>query len=96
MRHNITQIIQARLIFSVGDGVLNVVEQRLTEESLMICPDTDFNCDNPGCRHGGCQGRRPSLPLLRALEMTLPILRPIGEADARLPVSETAPAAGNA
>src|SRR5215471_1240865 len=20
-------------------------------------PDTDFDCDNPGCRHGGCQGR---------------------------------------
>ena len=33
----------------------------------MICPDTDFDCDNPGCRHGGCQGRRPHLPLLRAL-----------------------------
>lgn len=33
----------------------------------MICPDTDFDCDNPGCRHGGCQGRRPDLPLLRAL-----------------------------
>ena len=31
----------------------------------MICPDTDFDCDNPGCRHGGCQGRRPELPLLR-------------------------------
>jgi hypothetical protein len=33
----------------------------------MICPDTDYDCDNPGCRHGGCQGRRPDLPLLRAL-----------------------------
>ena len=33
----------------------------------MICPDTDCDCDNPGCRHGGCQGRRPQLPLLRAL-----------------------------
>ena len=31
----------------------------------MICPDTDFDCDNPGCRRGGCQGRRPELPLLR-------------------------------
>lgn len=36
----------------------------------MICPDTDFNCDNPGCRHGGCQGRRPQLPLLRAIDAT--------------------------
>lgn len=33
----------------------------------MICPDTDYDCDNPGCRHGGCQGRRPTLPLLRTL-----------------------------
>ena len=36
----------------------------------MICPDTDFDCDNPGCRHGGCQGRRPALPLLRAIATT--------------------------
>jgi hypothetical protein len=36
----------------------------------MICPDTDFDCDNPGCRHGGCQGRRPQLPLLRAIALT--------------------------
>ena len=36
----------------------------------MICPDTDFECDNPGCRHGGCQGRRPQLPLLRAIDLT--------------------------
>ena len=36
----------------------------------MICPDTDFECDNPGCRHGGCQGRRPQLPLLRAIALT--------------------------
>lgn len=32
----------------------------------MICPDSNFDCDNPGCRRGGCQGRRPSLPLFRA------------------------------
>lgn len=38
----------------------------------MICPDTDCECDNPGCRHGGCQGRRPQLPLLRALVETAP------------------------
>jgi hypothetical protein len=36
----------------------------------MICPDTEFECDNPGCRHGGCQGRRPQLPLLRAIATT--------------------------
>ena len=33
----------------------------------MMCPDTDHDCDNPGCRHGGCQGRRPSLPLFRTI-----------------------------
>ena len=32
----------------------------------MICPDNNFECDNPGCRRGGCQGRRPKLPLFRA------------------------------
>ena len=31
----------------------------------MICPGTEFDCDNPGCRHGGCQGRRPSTPAVR-------------------------------
>jgi hypothetical protein len=31
----------------------------------MICPDSDLDCDNPGCRRGGCQGRRPKLPLFR-------------------------------
>lgn len=36
----------------------------------MICADSDFECDNPGCRHGGCQGRRPQLPLLRAIALT--------------------------
>ena len=25
----------------------------------MTCPDSDIECDNPGCRRGGCQGRRP-------------------------------------
>lgn len=25
----------------------------------MICPGSDLDCDNPGCRHGGCQGRPP-------------------------------------
>ena len=28
----------------------------------MICPDSDLDCDNPGCRHGGCQGRPPQRP----------------------------------
>src|SRR3954454_22446774 len=32
----------------------------------MICPDSDLDCDNVGCRRGGCQGRRPKLPLFRA------------------------------
>lgn len=32
----------------------------------MICPDNDLDCDNVGCRRGGCQGRRPKPPLFRA------------------------------
>jgi hypothetical protein len=36
----------------------------------MICPDSDLDCDNPGCRRGGCQGRRPKLPLFRAHDAT--------------------------
>jgi hypothetical protein len=31
----------------------------------MLCPGTSNDCDNPGCRHGGCQGRKPELPLFR-------------------------------
>ena len=38
----------------------------------MICPNTNYDCDNPGCRHGGCQGRRPTPPLLRGLLETVP------------------------
>jgi hypothetical protein len=36
----------------------------------MICPNSNFECDNPGCRRGGCQGRRPKLPLFRAPSAT--------------------------
>ena len=32
----------------------------------MNCPDSDLDCDNPGCRRGGCQGRMPELPLFAA------------------------------
>jgi hypothetical protein len=35
----------------------------------MICPDNDLDCDNVGCRRGGCQGRRPRPPLLRTLSV---------------------------
>jgi hypothetical protein len=42
----------------------------------MQCPDTDYECDNPGCRHGGCQGRRPVLPLFRTQTATLQAPRP--------------------
>jgi hypothetical protein len=34
----------------------------------MICPGTQNDCDNPGCRHGGCQGRLPQLPLFQAIQ----------------------------
>jgi hypothetical protein len=46
----------------------------------MICPDNDLDCDNVGCRRGGCQGRRPKPPLFRAtsaaMAMRLPLLEP--------------------
>ena len=35
----------------------------------MICPSTKADCDNPGCRRGGCQGRRPQLPLFQPREI---------------------------
>ena len=34
----------------------------------MICPGTTMACDNPGCRRGGCQGRKPELPLFQAVQ----------------------------
>jgi len=47
----------------------------------MFCPDSDLDCDNPGCRHGGCQGRRPKLPLFRGHAVTaaksLPLLETV-------------------
>ena len=46
----------------------------------MICPDNDLDCDNVGCRRGGCQGRRPKPPLFRAppvgMVQRLPLLGP--------------------
>ncbi len=61
----------------------------------MICPDTSSECDNLGCRHGGCMGRRPQLPLFR--EQTLPkMLEKTGETPLSRPsgtslLSEPAP-----
>jgi hypothetical protein len=57
----------------------------------MICPDSDLDCDNPGCRHGGCQGRRPNLPLFRARATgTAPTMRPFEAATASGAVAITA------
>jgi len=36
----------------------------------MICPGTNTDCDNVGCRRGGCQGRLPELPLFQAIRAT--------------------------
>jgi len=47
----------------------------------MICPDTDFDCDNPGCRRGGCQGRRPALPLLRTQPTSAVTHLPVRQAE---------------
>jgi hypothetical protein len=46
----------------------------------MICPGSDLDCDNPGCRRGGCQGRRPNLPLFRAHAVTAANNLPLVEA----------------
>jgi hypothetical protein len=44
----------------------------------MTCPDSDKDCDNPGCRHGGCQGRPPQLPLFRVAQSVRRAPAPIG------------------
>jgi hypothetical protein len=58
----------------------------------MICPGIAVDCDNPGCRHGGCQGRPP----LR-LQVTAAALQVIAAkaADAQLPVIRIPTAAAN-
>jgi hypothetical protein len=38
----------------------------------MICPGTNVDCDNVGCRRGGCQGRLPELPLFQAVHAMQP------------------------
>jgi hypothetical protein len=38
----------------------------------MLCPGSDLDCDNPGCRHGGCQGRPPQR--LRATASTIQVI----------------------
>lgn len=38
---------------------------------MMICAGTNIDCDNPGCRRGGCQGRLPELPLFLAATRAL-------------------------
>ena len=38
----------------------------------MICPGNAVDCDNPGCRHGGCQGRPPQR--LRATAATIEVI----------------------
>jgi len=35
----------------------------------MLCPGSDMDCDNPGCRRGGCQGRAPERPLLKLMSV---------------------------
>ena len=40
---------------------------------MMICPGTTIDCDNPGCRRGGCQGRKPELPLFKTVRATEPL-----------------------
>jgi hypothetical protein len=47
-----------------------------TRDETMICPGTTIDCDNPGCRRGGCQGRLPELPLFQAVRAGEPEIQP--------------------
>ncbi len=49
----------------------------------MMCPGTNTDCDNPGCRRGGCPGRLPPLPLFRLVQ---PALKPPAALFAEAPV----------
>jgi len=51
----------------------------------MICPGTSIDCDNPGCRRGGCQGRPPELPLFHAARATQSPQNPADPTFALLP-----------
>lgn len=51
----------------------------------MLCPGTQNDCDNPGCRHGGCQGRRPMLPLFQSAAWIRQAEGPDQPANAPLP-----------
>jgi len=50
--------------------MLRLDELNGTKDPIMICPGTSVDCDNPGCRRGGCQGRLPELPLFQAARAT--------------------------
>ena len=56
--------------------VLPLGEPKDARDQIMICPGTKIDCDNPGCRHGGCQGRLPELPLFHAVRATEPNAEP--------------------
>ena len=57
----------------------------------MICPGTQSDCGNPGCRHGGCQGRLPQLPLFQSMRVTQPAAPAARET--RAPIEEAEPIA---
>jgi hypothetical protein len=56
-----------------------------TGERVVICPGIAMDCDNPGCRHGGCQGRPPQRlrqPMVPASAVILSIQPKEGAAQA--------------
>ena len=57
--------------------MLRLYELNGTKDPIMICPGTRVDCDNPGCRRGGCQGRLPELPLFQAARATESLAIPV-------------------
>lgn len=51
----------------------------ITELRQMLCPGTQNDCDNPGCRRGGCQGRLPQLPLFRRIQAPEPAVPAVAD-----------------
>jgi hypothetical protein len=68
-------LLVARLVPVVSRALISAAMQRTTEGiAPMICPGTTVDCDNPGCRRGGCQGRPPAPPLFQLLELKQPAM----------------------
>jgi hypothetical protein len=63
-------LVACRCFCNRAKSILWLYELNGTKDPIMICPGTTVDCDNPGCRRGGCQGRPPELPLFQAARTT--------------------------